>query len=755
MVKLSAPLPALSTETVALYYTKDALLENLPVIIFYGPSTTSNTTHNSSRIQAHIYSLAGFQSFARLTVAPTSPLYAAVHHLPTEKQGDEVCRGLAVSLLSYFAGIPKATKECLKELVARRRHNRLAPAMFDEMHAGDLATSMAKVDDSRETLEYVMSALSPQTLSWVDMDIKLPPETIERVVSGEGSTSIPSIGEDGLPLYQYGAFTSLIKCLGTPTFLPTSRLKRAPSRPTAHGRNRLLTKNQKVSLRQEMCELLDTERRYVDKLYELVHSTAKNFQQANSGRMAETLTRRLFPESLNQILEANTGFCDEIEQVLEKTEDEAIRDIEVVSQNGNQNEGATPMGRLRDITGTTAFAKTLLSWLPRFSNPYQDYMRSSANLPSVLNEALRSDTSLSAHVQALGEQHLRSLLIEPVQRLPRYSLLIDNMINLLPSSHPALTSLLKAKDLVTDICALDVEGSTDSTRAISYLRNLVEYWPASFAPTSRIIAAVDVRELVPPYSELLGGQASILLLFSDFLVLLSKTESSALSARGLLAEVERPIPKTNDLTSNQGRALVFGAKFSLVDTRTAESEDGRLLWLAHCGEIALEKLDPLNHGVTDPACTKVFSLQSTYEGKAARLSEEIAKARIERRFPEKMRESDKWALRTITPSSDGLGILAAIFEDGSMESEDVLDHQGRICMHIGESKTTKSLLLGDPAIDIAVCVSLLENGNCRLDCRTVDNNSSTDTSAPEEVAALLSTRCRYQAPPSCAPLIFY
>ena len=740
MLTLSAPLPALLTENIALYYTKDASLEDLPVIIFYGPSTTGNTTHNSSRIQAHIYSVAGFQSFARLTVAPTSPLYAAVHHLPTEKQGDEVHRGLAVSLLSYFAGVPKGTKACLKELVARRRHDRLAPAMFDEMHAGDLAASMIKVDDPKDTLEYVTSALSPQTLSWIDMDVKLPPGTIERVMSGDGPESTPSVGDDGLPLYRFGAFDPLIDSMGIPTFLPTSKLKRAPSRPTAHGRNSVLTKDQKVTLRRDMCELLDTEQRYVQKLDVLVHKTAKDFRQGTSGRVAEELNQRLFPVSLTRIFEVNAGFCEEIEDTLGSSEEEAIKDIEGVLQDGNQSGSVAFKGRLRDITGATAFAKTLVNWLPRFKAPYQEYMRLSTNLSSVLNEALRSDMPTASHVQAIGEQHLRSLLIEPVQRLPRYSLLIDSMISALPSSHSAMTSLFKAKDLVTDICALDGEGSADTSHALSRLRELVDHWPSSPCPKGRIIAAVDVCELLPPFSESLGGQPGLLLLFSDCLILLSKITSHALSARGLLAEIERPATRSSSLTVDQDRALAFAANFSLCEALTSESENGRLLWLAGFGDRLLGRTDSNVQSVINPACVKVLLLQSAYEGKAARLSEDIAKARIEGRFPEALRDSDKWSLRTIQPSSDGLGLLAAVFEDPSKEGMAVSEIKSRICMHIGGSETTKSLLNTDPNLDIAISVSLLENRNYRLDFRTSENTTSTDVATAEDAPLVLSKR---------------
>ena len=735
MVTITPALPALSPDIISLYYTKDTLLDNLPVLIFYGPSVTANTTHNSSRIQAHVYSLAGFQSFARLTVAPTSPVYAAVHHLPTEKQGDEVCRGLAVSLLSYFAGIPKATKEALRDLVARRRPNHLASAMFDEMHAGDLAAKMIKVDESKQPIAYLMSALSPQMLSWIDMDVILPPGTIERVMSGEGVDQVPSIGDDGLPLYQYGVFTSLINSLGSPTFLPTSKLKRAPSKPTTHSKNKSMAKEQKISLRREMCEMLDTEKRYIDKVHEVVHSIAKNFGLRTNGSAASNIVDKLFPESLERILTANTAFHDEIERILEETEDEAIKDIEAAPT--AEQPDMLSRGRKKDATGTTAFAKTLLHWFPKFTTPYQDYLRSSADLSETLKEALQIDMLVSAKIQEMGEQRLRSALIEPVQRLPRYSLLIENMVNLLPASHPALAMFLKAKDVITDICALGSGGLIDSSRALACLRSLVEGWPATLSPRGRLITAVDVIELDPPYMEAISGQAGILLLFPETCIFLRKQSSSALSARGLVAEVERPATRISALDDDLFTNLAFSVELPLSALRVSHSENGRLAWLS-CSDTVLSSGSAAH---TDTHM-KVLALLSSYEGKAARLSEEIAKARIEDRFPEATRESNKWLLHTMNSTSQGLSVLAAIFENGRTDESNVLPLSSHVRVVVGGTTSTKSILAADINIHIAICVTPLGRDMYRLDCRSIDGNTSTDTTATKGLSQLLLRNCK-------------
>ncbi|WP_423776839.1 RhoGEF domain-containing protein [Bacillus velezensis] len=85
-------------------------------------------------------------------------------------------------------------------------------------------------------------------------------------------------------------------------------------------------------------------------------------------------------------------------------------------------------GRLKDPTGALAFAKVLLEWFPQFSESYQQYIHASQEFPQIISSFMKQPSSFSSRVQATGEQRLRSAVIEPVQRLPRYSLFIDNIV---------------------------------------------------------------------------------------------------------------------------------------------------------------------------------------------------------------------------------------------------------------------------------------------------------------------------------------
>ena len=761
MVSFSATPPALSSDVVSLYYTKDVLLENLPVLIFYGPATTGNSTQNGSRIQAHVYSLAGFQSFPRLTISPSSPLYAAVSHLPRDQQGDQICRGLAVSLLNYYASMSDALKTSIRELVAHRRPNQAAPAMFDEMHAGEVASRMVKVEDAEETIKSITSALMAQSISWLDMDVVLPPRTIKRVMALEGSENIPTFGEDGLPLFNYGEHDALINLLGSPTFLPTSKLRRAPSRPTAHSKRRSLLKDQKISLRREMNEFVDTEERYLDKLRDLINSIAVKFRRRleseglTGGGSSSNVVDRLFPSSLSTILELNTSFYISIQEVLKHTENEAISDIEGAAH--LPSDSTVTVGRKRDPTGTAIFAKELLKWFPKFTAPYQEFMRASTAFPNILNEYLQDNNkNFSRLANEIGEQRLRSALIEPVQRLPRYSLFIDNMVSLLPASHPGLSSLLKARDIITDICALDTSSLAENSRTVSCLKNLVRHWPVSFSPRGRLITAVDVHQLNPPYKEVAEGQASMLLLFSEALVLLHKADENALSARGIIAEVDRPVvssiaAQTPNASLDEG--LLYQAAMELATLQLTESQANHLIWVTYSKDPALRAGQQQSTPDILQTSTKVFSLLGAYERKSTRFCEEVTRARMEDRYPETVRESDKWAVRTVSTSFENLSILAAIWEANS--GVNVVAHGlSRSRISVDKEKSARMVLAENIELDIVACVTALERGVYRLNIECVNGESSTDDTTGEHLSALLVHKCIANILSLLAKLIF-
>lgn len=720
MVKLSDELD-LSLDQVKLYYATDPYLSNLPILIFHGPSTTTNSTLNSSRIQVHIFTAAGFQSFPRLTLSPNSPLYEAVNLLPRDRQGDEICRGLAFGLLKYFRELPEGVKSnlILQSASASTKTKRpsSAPTLFAEQHAADIANAMSKVENAAEVIQIIQTALQPQHISHVDIDLVLPPgsiaplEEVEEIEEGE-------IFPDPV-LKQYGAYAPLVKLFGEVAFLPTSKLRRAPSKANSLNRSRSFMKDQKMSLRREMGEFVDTEERYVIKMHELVNHMADDFRAKAKGRTygsfspsEEDLTK-LFPRCLDRILAVNSAFLEAIQKVMDDSEEEAMQDLEApaATSTGSRYGGT---GRLKDPTGALAFAKVLLEWFPQFSECYQDYIRASQEFPQIISSFMKTPSSFAARVQQTGEQRLRSAVIEPVQRLPRYSLFIDNIVNYLPVLHPALSSMLKARDIITAICSLD-PPTADKNQVVNRLKNIVESWPSNLHPQGRLITAIDVAE-IPGGSPASSGNSrdGMLLLFGDCLVTLKKTRDCNMSARGVMAEVDKPsaVAMMASVTAAAGGTkhlydLYFSGWHRLGDIRMTTSSDGRNIWLTSLQEM---RDAGSSRDRVQPPTVRHFLLQGSYEGKAPKLSEEMAKAKIEGRFSETERETEKWSLRSIKLPAAGVDLYTAIFEEGLESLIEGRKEPAPIRIVVDKERGTKQAPVGHYGVDIIADVTSIAGG---------------------------------------------
>ncbi|CAH0017386.1 unnamed protein product [Clonostachys rhizophaga] len=741
----------LSAEHLTLYHASDPLLGHQPILIFHGPSTTANYTLNSSRVQVHVFTPAGCHSFPRLTISPNSPFYSVVNYLPREFQGDEVYRGLAFGLFKYFTELPDGVKNYLKNLYPTRgRRPGSAPALFGDQHAADLVASMVTSENGTEVISVLQEALQTQHLNNVDIDFVLPPGAIVPL-QPEDLEEVPD-DEDGLfdpTLRQYGGYTPLVKVFGDPVFLPTSKLRRAPSKPTALNRNKSFTKDQKSELRMKLSELVDTEDRYVHKLGELVQHIANDFRESAKKRAPESLSpseeelERLFPRSADSILQMNSGFRDELKRIMDETEDEACKDMEVSTVNllGSKL-GAS--GRHRDPSGALAIARLFLEWFPKFTGCYQDYIKASQHFPTLLNSFLDQQSSFKQRVAQRGEQAMRSILIEPVQRLPRYSLLIDQIVGCLPITHPALQPMLKARDIITNICSMD-EPLPDKPHIASRLRNMVESWPMDLEPQGRLVLAADFIEVLPPFqvASNASDKPGIFLLFSDCIVILKRV-SGTMSGRDLVREIEKPsaagllISMTNAAGGPANYEFVFTGWHNLADARFSESADGSLVWMtstqdmkgAHAGE----------HRISKAVTSRCFLLTETMEGKAAKWGEDVVKARVEARFSEAEREDPCWTLRSTRMPDSNLGLHAAVFQEGAHQLVEGRREPAPIRVVVDNEKGTKGAPVGHYGVEIVVEVR--SNDLKRVSMTTVGLNGKEfqDDIAIEDFLPTLSRR---------------
>ncbi len=665
---ISEPQPAFCVDDVSLYYTTDPATSDSPILVFYGPALTGNGNHAGWRIQAHIYTPAGVRSYSRITTSPNSALYTVVSYLSEEQQGDEVRRALSIALFKYFSDLSEPVRTAWRndgELSQRR-------ATFDEAHAADLAAKMVKAENTSDVYNDVRAAFAERSLSSLDLDV-----LVHDPRSEEGNTPPVAAEEaawDDPSDTKYGAYASLVRLFGSPAFLPTSKLQRAPSRPLTLNRSDVLSVEQEQSIQREMRELLETEERYVAKLQELVDRVDHDWRPhpslkvpGGSNSDAEVLGT-LFPDSLHQILSVNSDFLAALSKNVGNSQGRRY----FGATNSTRTEAERRLeGRRTEKDGIQDWAKTLLHWLPKFGDCYSQFIRASAGFPAVLNRVLRDhDSVVASWIRVFGEQRLRATLIEPVQRLPRYSLFIDNIASNLPSRHLALRTLLKARDIVADVCSLP-SAMTEKSQTVDRLRHWVSSWPSTLRPQGRLISAADYTELLPPYRlDQVGHQRGhIFLLFPDHLVSVWKSPGSSLTARGVMAEIDRPSRDTlaaSGAAASNGEStepsLVFENYYRLRDLQFSELAGGsliRMTWVDRSNGSGAPVVARSPPGFSR-ASTRVFYLRGTYENKANRWTEDITKARVEGRYPEKVRESDRWDFRSVSIAEHDFTAYAAI-----------------------------------------------------------------------------------------------
>jgi hypothetical protein len=437
-----------ATDPPTLYYAEDP--PYLPrVLVFYWPVQTAGSTTSASRIRTTILSAAGFKSFGSFQVSPSSSYYSAVHKLPEDKQRDDVCRGLAFGLFRYFSEISPAVKTAITDEHAQHGIG----LKWGQTHAAQIACRLGKVINSVEVVE----ALRPFA--------KRPPSP----VSASPKPVVPH--------------TSIRKT--RPSFLPPDPLSNTSSRPGQYTPSRRVplaqarrtpsytmqtprksppvidqkqTTPQMEALRFQMCEFVDTEDRYVSRLQELTQLVV------TQGRTPKSLTSKFssskdtasvnamiqFPSLLDELLELNIAFLDDVRDVLDKTDESAMACFA---------SGSTETSQHKDPLGAHAFAKVLSYHFPKFLVPYREYLDIHSKISSNLGQYLKEGT--------YSVQQAPSLLMEPAQRISRYSLYIDSMTpNLGPAASVTAKTFEKARKIIAEICDMEPAASTilDSLR---------------------------------------------------------------------------------------------------------------------------------------------------------------------------------------------------------------------------------------------------------------------------------------------------
>jgi RhoGEF domain len=458
----------------------------------------------------------------------------------------------------------------------------------------------------------------------------------------------------------------------------------------------------------------------------------------------EVELEKLFPRSADKVLQVNSAFMQELRKVMDESEEDAIQDMEAPTV-GFVGSKLGTAARTKDPSGALAMARLFLEWFPKFTDCYQDYIRASQHFPQLLNSFLDQQSSFRQRIMQKGDQTIRSILIEPVQRLPRYSLLIDQIVGCLPIIHPALQPMLKARDIITNICSMD-DPLPEKPHVASRLRNMVESWPLDLEPQGRLVLAADFIELAAPFKSPATGdpdRAGIFLLFSDCIVILKKKTPKWIG-RDLIREIDKPsaagllVSMTNAAGGPASYELAFTGWHPLADVRFTESADGKLVWMTSTQEM---KGAHAGDYVTSTAVTsRCFLLRESFEAKASKWSEELVKARVEGRFAEAEREDATWTLRSVRMQDNNLGLYASVFQEGVDHLVEGRREPAPVRVIVDHERGTKGAPVGHYGVEIVVNLSSNDLKRVSMVSVALSGKQYADDVALEDFLPALSRR---------------
>jgi len=172
---------------------------------------------------------------------------------------------------------------------------------------------------------------------------------------------------------------------------------------------------------------------------------------------------------------------------------------------------------------------------------------------------------------------LRELLMDPVQRIPRYTLLFRLMIKHMAQDDPQRAKLIEADEIASRIAQAEADEQTQRAAIFHCLVASIEGFPPELISNSRcFIDCIDVEDILtePPSSSAasissssVGSLHCTLFLFDDKLLLVKRPSSSDKGGRALagLDDVDR-ITKSGGIPNGRKKSgMICKGVFDVAD----------------------------------------------------------------------------------------------------------------------------------------------------------------------------------------------
>ncbi|CDZ96192.1 Dbl homology (DH) domain [Phaffia rhodozyma] len=352
-----------------------------------------------------------------------------------------------------------------------------------------------------------------------------------------------------------------------------------------------------------LSELLSTEQTYVRRLRALKQTYAdplRLFSKDPSTAIIPVYNANQLFGNIDVIIKVNEAFLADLETVIGQGQHSTEYKVDTEDEWGI---GDVALKHFKDLRAFDCY-KTYYDKCEDAQTMFADMI--------VKRKQFADFVSASKYkTEGISNVGLRELLMEPVQRIPRYTMIWQLMIKHMSLSDPQRQKLVEATDIATAVATCEKDPHTKRMMVMMALSKSVDGFPAELINNNRdYLASVDVEDLPPEFitnshaspASPLGNIATLhstLYLFSDR-ILIAKRPSAGASGRKLtgLDDVAR-LWRGSVAPSQAGSSNSSSAMSMSSNRRSGDSSDGSTGKMSSKGLVGLLDLVVTDSGGGD------------------------------------------------------------------------------------------------------------------------------------------------------------
>ncbi|KAI0776132.1 hypothetical protein BD413DRAFT_261330 [Trametes elegans] len=334
----------------------------------------------------------------------------------------------------------------------------------------------------------------------------------------------------------------LVASLGEPMDMESEPLSPSSSQQNTNltniGSSRVPAVTNTDALNEVIRELVSTERSYVKRLRILKTDYAdplRSFARSKETAIIPPYEAKTLFGNVDNLLPVNEAFLTDLEK------------MEKMAHKGGPGVGDVALKHFKTLRGFEHY-RQYYAKREEAQRIFEHEMKRGSRFAEYIDRVKYSTADMRNKVG------LRELLMEPVQRIPRYTLLFRMMLKHMGGADPQRAPLMEADEIASRIAQAEADDNTKRAATLYSLAGTIEDFPVSLVSNSRhFVGCIDVQDVIAPDPFMAvsstGPAAALtlhctLFLFDDKLVIVKRpSEKSGRTLAGL-DEVEKAAKNT-------------------------------------------------------------------------------------------------------------------------------------------------------------------------------------------------------------------